>query len=92
MDATALIQAIGEESYSAIQSSNLPKLETMTLLQIWEAGSRPKLRALAQAGELLPLLKRRYRQALEVASETRGQNGYLTLTECLQVAELPLKL
>lgn len=91
-DATRISSAIGKEQYAAVNASDLPKIETMTLLQIWEAGSRAKLRKLAASGELMPLLTRKYRDALELANETRGQNGHLTVTECLQVAELPLTL
>ena len=111
MDATAVRTAIGEDAWQAIESSNLPKIETTTLLQIWESGDRAKLKRLAADGALLPLLKRRNRhgvrarqvrvhihdeigvgQALELANETRGQNAHLSVTECLQVAELPLTL
>lgn len=92
MDATQVKSAVGAETYSAIQTSDLPKIETMTLLQIWEAGNRAKLKRLAQSGDLLAMLKGPYREALELANKTRGDNSHLTVTECLQVADLPLKL
>ena len=91
MDTTAVRNLLGAETFAKVQGCDLPKIETMTLLQIWAAGSRNKLRTLAKRGELLPLLNRN-REALEVANEARGQNGHLTVTECLQVAELPLTL
>lgn len=91
-DAKRIGQTIGAETFAAISASNLPKIETMTLLHVWTHSSRPKLRALANSGDLLTVLKREYRQGLEEASEARGQNSHLTPTECLQVAGLPLTL
>ena len=91
-DAKQIGEAIGKDNFQAINASNLPKLETMTLLHIWMQGSRAKLRDLAKSGELVPLLKRQYRQGLEQAAETRMNNAHLTQTECLQAAGLPLTL
>lgn len=84
--------AIGQPLIDEIHASNLPKFQTMTLLTIWEAGSRSKLRALAESGKLLTVLKRQHRQGLQMAWEAANNNMNLTPTECLQVAELPLKL
>ena len=92
MDATEIRKALGAEAYSAIQASDLPKIEAMTLLQIWEAGSHAKLKKLVATGDLVPLLTGSLKESLELANETRGKNSHLTVTECLQVAELPLKL
>lgn len=92
-DATTISSVIGKEQYDAVNRNPLlPKIETMMLLHIWAQGSRAKLRRLAQDGELMPLLTQRYLDALDLANETRGQNGHLTVTECLKVAELPLTL
>jgi len=91
-DAKTIGQVIGKEAFAAINASNLPKPETMTLLQIWTHSSRAKLRALAQTGDLLKVLKRQHRTALEGACELRIDNPHLTQTECLQVAGLPLTL
>jgi hypothetical protein len=91
-DAKTISDAIGREAFEAISASSLPKLMAMTLLHIWVSGSQAKLRTMAQVGELLPVLTRQHRAALDEANETRLQNGHLTLTECLQSAGLPLKL
>jgi hypothetical protein len=90
-DAAKISRVIGKEQFAAVNASDLPKIETMTLLQIWESGSPKKLRKLATSGELMPLL-RAYQDALELANEVRGHNSHLTVAECLQVAELPMKL
>lgn len=91
-DVQAIGKVIGPEAVAAINASNLPKSETMTLLQVWTHSSRAKLRDLARAGELLPVLKRDYRTGLEQANEVRLNNSHLTPTECLQSAGLPLTL
>ncbi len=91
-DAKRIGQTIGAQAFAAINASNLPKNETMTLLHVWTHSSRPKLKALAESGKLLTVLKRQYRQGLEEANETRLQNTHLTMTECLQVAGLPLSM
>jgi hypothetical protein len=91
-DADKIFKTIGEDAYKAFHESNLPKIETMTLLQIWTQSSPKKLKALAQSGDLLPVLKKQYRLGLEIAQETRINNPHLTQTECLQVAGLPLTL
>ena len=91
-DAKQIGTLIGKDNFQAINASNLPKLETMTLLHIWMQGSKSKLRILANNGELLPQLKRQYRQGLEQAAELRMNNAHLTQTECLQAAGLPLTL
>lgn len=91
-DAKTIGQVIGKEAFDAINASNLPKHETMTLLQIWTHSSKAKLRALAQSGDLMKVLKRQHRVALEEACELRINNPHLTQTECLQSAGLPLIL
>ncbi|MGO4223212.1 hypothetical protein AB4Y64_15325 [Lysobacter sp. TAF61] len=91
-DAKTVGDAIGREAFEAISASSLPQLMAMTLLHIWASGSQEKLRAMAQVGDLLPVLTQKHRAALDEANETRLQNCHLTLTECLQSAGLPLKL
>lgn len=91
-DAKTIGQVIGKEAFVAINASNLPKNETMTLLQIWTQSSGTKLRALAQTGDLLKVLQRQHRAALEEACDLRIHNPHLTQTECLQSAGLPLTL
>ena len=92
MDAGKLISAIGQDQYQAIQSSSLPKIVAMTLLLIWEAGSRTKLKRLAQSNQLLPILKGKYGDALEHANDLRGSHMNLTPAECLTEAGIPLTL
>jgi hypothetical protein len=93
-DADLIRRMIGEEAYKALHDRhhNLPMIETMTLLHIWAQSSRAKLRDLAQAGELVPMLKKQYRSALDEACEARMHYTHLTQTECLQTAGLPLTL
>lgn len=92
MDLSRVQALLGPSLYQQVQASNLPKIETMTLLQVWEAGSRAKLHALVQDGTLLTRLKGQHRQALVAAQEARLSGQNLTPVECLQVAELPLTL
>lgn len=91
-DAKTISQVIGRPTFESINASNLPKIETMTLLQIWADGSRQKLRDLAKTDDLIQLLKLQYRPALEQASQVRLHNMHLTVAECLQAADLPLTL
>lgn len=91
-DAKTISDVIGREAFETINASNLPKQETMTLLHVWAVGSAKKLRAMAEAGELVPVLKKQHRAALDEANETRLANSHLTVTECLQKAGLPLVL
>ena len=90
-DAQAISQVIGRKQYEAINASTLPREEAMTLLQIWTQRSPKRLRELAQAGDLLPILDG-FSLGLEVARDTRLNNSHLTMVECLQVAELPLAI
>lgn len=64
-DAGTLGQVIGKEAFEAINASNLPKIETMTLLQIWTQSSGATLRMFAQMADLLEVLKSLHRVALE---------------------------
>lgn len=91
-DPQVISKAIGLAQFEAVNASSLPKAETMTLLHIWAQSSGKKLRDLAQADELLPVLKKQYRTALEEASAARLSQAHLTPTECLQAAGLPLTL
>lgn len=87
-----VITAIGRENFQALNTSDLPILDVWNLLEIWYVGSPRKFRALVESGELVPLLKKTHRDALEQACETRLTNLHLTPSECLQVAGLPLTL
>jgi hypothetical protein len=87
-----LLSALNRPTLDALNSSDLPKQEMLALLQIWASGSRKHLRALVKANELLPVLKRQYRKPLEEANRQRLSNPHLTITECLQVAGIPLTL
>lgn len=87
-----VIKAIGTENYQALNMSDLPMPDMWTLLEIWYAGSPKKFKALVASGDLVPMLKKTYRDALEDACETRLTNQHLTPSECLQVAGLPLTL
>ena len=87
-----VIKAIGRENFEALNMSNLPILDVWNLLEIWYVGSPKKFRKLVESGELVPLLKQTYRDALEEACEARLTNLHLTPSECLQVAGLPLTL
>ncbi|MEN1956548.1 hypothetical protein [Luteimonas changyuni] len=91
-DAKRIGQAIGRQAFEQIQASSLPKNETMTLLQIWTESSQAKLKALAESGQLLPILSRQHRTALDEACELRVSSPHLTQTECLRSAGLPLVL
>jgi hypothetical protein len=91
-DAKGISQAIGAPAFQAINASNLPKIVTMTLLQVWTQSSRAKLRELAESEDLLPVLEKQYRPGLEEANEARLNSPHLTPVECLQAAGLPLQL
>lgn len=91
-DAKTISRVIGPAALQEINGSNLPKIETMTLLQVWTSSSAKKLRAMSEAGELVKVLKREYRQGLGEANEIRLNNSHLTPVECLQSAGLPLTL
>lgn len=87
-----VIRAIGPENFQTLNMSDLPMQDMWTLLEIWYAGSPKKFKQLVASGELVPLLTKTHRDALEFANETRLANLHLTPSECLQVAELPMTL
>ena len=91
-DINRISQMIGHQAVEEIHASKLPKIETMTLLQIWTHSSPKKLKALAKSGELVAVLKRQYRPGLDQACDLRINSTHLTQTECLQSAGLPLTL
>lgn len=92
MDLSRVQALLRPDLYQHVQDSSLPKIATMTLLQVWEAGSGAKLSALVEDGTLLTRLKRQHRQTLVAAQEVRLSGQNLTPVECLQVVELPLTL
>lgn len=92
MDMSRVQAVLGSDLYQQVLNSTLPKIETMALLEIWEQGSRKKLRTLVADGSLLPILMRLHRSSLERANELRGSAMNLTPAECLQEAGLPMIL
>lgn len=87
-----VIKAIGTENFQALNMSDLPILDVWNLLEIWYVGSPKKFRQLIESGDLVPMLKKTYRDALEEACDHRLMNLHLTPSECLQMAGLPLTL
>lgn len=87
-----VMKAIGTENFQALNMSDLPMLDVWNLLEIWYVGSPKKFKAIVASGDLVPMLKKTYRDALEEACETRLTTLHLTPSECLQVAGLPLTL
>ncbi len=88
-----VIEALGQQQWKALQSSGLPLQVTNELLSIWLEGSPSKFKALVTENKLLPMLKN-LKAALQAANEYRidPQMQHVSLTEKLQMAELPLTL
>ena len=92
MDLQPVVNAIGRPTLLEIQKSDLPLVLVMPLLQMWEASSRSKLKALAAEHRLVGKLTKELSDALEAAEEIRGSNSHLTPRECLEAAGVPLTL
>ncbi len=88
-----VIEALGQQQWKALQSSGLPLLVTNELLSIWLEGSPAKFKQLVSDSKIVPVLKG-HKTALQQANEMRidPQMQHVSLTEKLQMADLPLKL
>ena len=76
-----------------LQQAGLPLMVTSELLSIWQEGSPSKYKKLVAENQLLPMLQS-LKASLEQANEYRTdpQMQHVSLTEKLQMAELPLTL
>lgn len=88
-----VIEALGQQQWKALQSSGLPLLVTNELLSIWLEGSPAKFKKLVSDSKTVSVLKG-HKAALQQANEYRidPQMQHVSLTEKLQMADLPLKL
>jgi hypothetical protein len=88
-----VIAALPSDQWQALRATGLPLQVTNELLSIWLEASPSKFKALVAENKLLPMLKNLKRQ-LQAANEYRidPQMQHVSLTEKLQMVELPLTL
>lgn len=88
-----VIEALGESQWEALRTSGLPLQVTNELMSIWLEAYPTKFKQLIQDDKLMAKLKS-LKAALKQANEYRNdpEMMHVSLTEKLQMAELPLKL
>ena len=88
-----VMAALPKDQMQALSKAGLPLLVTNELLSIWLEGSPSKFKKLVDSNGLLPML-RNLKPQLTQANEYRidPQMMHVSLTEKLQMAELPLTL
>jgi hypothetical protein len=76
-----------------LRAAGLPLIVTSELLSIWQEGSPSKYKKLVDEGKLMARLKSLKRQLVQ-ANEYRNdpEMMHVSLTEKMQMAELPLTL
>ena len=88
-----VIAALGESQWQELRKSGLPLQVTNELMSIWLEAYPTKFRQLVKDGKLMAKLKS-LKTALVLANDYRIDPAmtHVSLTEKLQMADLPLKL